>query len=389
MKRERFGRKGTGAALENRMSKSGHVRRLWLVGVVLAVVAAGLWGCNGTADTASSGSGADPGERATGKADQGGRVGSGSAAAVSEAALKEGYLAAVEPVIDLGLAGPKEKLPGTFRLVNRGSKALKINPRIGKSCGCVAQVKLAKYALEPGEETTLSFVYTTKSRAGQVIQSLKVKPEPPAGPEVVTLQIKSTVRELVKVEPKQVRFELRLGTTPTATVTVTSVEGEAFAIVGDESPAGVKAVYTSGEKSAEHTVELSVDAGALAAAQKGHVTLTLDHAKVDRVMIGYDVVKRFSVRPGSRAFLGFKKGGVSRAHVVVVSNFGETFELGELTTDKGVVKVLGVQKRADGYQIELEMEAPADVEGNYIDDYLHVPIEGATALKVHCYGVLK
>ncbi len=362
----------------------GEMRRVWLTGVVWALVAAVFCGCKGPGSAESRPSG--------GTSRSGGGVaeaGAGGRGGVSAGVASEGVLAAVEAMIDFGEAGPKEKLQGEFRLVNRGSKSLKIKRRIGKSCGCVAEVKLGQYELAPGEETTLSFVYTTKSTSGPVSQSLKVYPERPAGPGPLVLRIKTTIRELVTVEPSRVRFEMRAGAQPEATVTVKSVGGEAFAITGAKPPAGVKVDFSGGQQ-ASHQVRLTAEAEGMGDAKRGYVMLKLDHAKVDAVTVGYEVVNRFSVRPGTRAFLGLKEGKVSRAHVVVLSNFGETFSLGDLKTEKGLARVLEVKKRGDGYQIELEMERPAEVTGGYIDDYLTVPIVGTgQTLRVHCYGVLK
>ena len=80
-----------------------------------------------------------------------------------------------------------------------------------------------------------------------------------------------------------------------------------------------------------------------------------------------------------------------RQNIDVVSNYGEAFELGEIKSEKGYVKVLNTVKLPQGYKLQLKMSVPTNNKQRMPSDYLNVKIKDdpVSTLRILCYSITR
>ena len=102
----------------------------------------------------------------------------------------------------------------------------------------------------------------------------------------------------------------------------------------------------------------------------------------------YQALQPFAAKPATRYFSKAKPGESIKSTVTVISNFGESFELGRVRSEKGHVKILNTSKSPDGYKIDFALNVPQDHKSGLIRDHLLIDIKGRQkdAVKVICYA---
>lgn len=102
------------------------------------------------------------------------------------------------PAWDFGTVRHLEKPEFVLVVSNEGSAELRLT-NVRSSCGCtIAQP--TKYALAPGESTTVKVVFDTKGKQDAVSSQVTIASNDPAAPEVV-FKVSGNVRRLVRVDP--------------------------------------------------------------------------------------------------------------------------------------------------------------------------------------------
>ncbi len=304
---------------------------------------------------------------------------------------EHGLLTADKLVYDFGELDPKKKFQGEYVLKNEGKAALEIVNPVWKSCGCT-QLTLDKYKLEPGETAVMKVEYTSNSNPGETEKTIRVDVVPPGQPKSLTLKLKARVIQHVQAVPEKLEFQIRDTAENANTVTLKSIDGSEFSITRFNSSANaVDGVFDPEVKAVELKLPLKLNMDNLRKIQNGVLNITINHPKVDSVSIPFSVQPPFTTYPRTQFFRDMQREKVEKVQVTVVSNYNEPFEISDLRSEKGSIKVVNKAKdeNTGSYKIDLEVTAPE--KGNILNDYLYIDIAGRPedVLKVHCYGRIK
>ncbi len=303
-----------------------------------------------------------------------------------------GVLTAEPLVYEFGLIEPGVQQKGKFVLKNIGKETLEIIPPPRSGCGCTV-VKLENYKLAPDETVELDFVYNPGNAPGKVSKNVWVDVKAPSKPKTLTLTFTAEIRKFIDIDPERITFNIRKDADNSGIIKLSSATDEAFKVTGftcrDEV---VKVEFDPSVSATQHELKYTVDMNKLRTLNSGIITITTSHPKARSVNIYYNSVLPVVAHPPTRRFAALQPGVPSSANVKVVSNFAEDFELGEITSQKGFVKVVSTKKTSDGYQIDIEMtvdpEEAKNVATRYVSDTLLITIKEYPndTIRVYCYG---
>ena len=62
--------------------------------------------------------------------------------------------------------------------------------------------------------------------------------------------------------------------------------------------------------------------------------------------------------------------------MLIISTFGEEFEIGEITSKKGIINFTNIAKTDSGYKINFDFVVPKEKKRGYLYDKLEVSIKG-------------
>lgn len=298
-----------------------------------------------------------------------------------------GYLSADKNKLDFGLVDPGQKVKGEFILTNNGKKTLKIS-KADSSCGCTV-AKLKTKTLEPGQSVPLAITFTAPTKATTVTKKVWVITEAPALPEKLEMKVTAKVQKYIDVKPARLEFEKSSGSGSDATVVLESTRGESFRIKStNSSRQALEVTFDPKNKATRHELPINIDRKKMKGLPRGNLTLTLSHPKSKTITIPFSIVPPFQAHPATRAFLNAQPGKPQKSTISVTSNYEKDFELGEVTSQKGLVTVESIKKQKDSYQIVVVMTPPADSKARIYTDHLIINIKDHPddTLKVYCYG---
>lgn len=303
-----------------------------------------------------------------------------------------GHLTVDRKMIDFGLVEPLADFNGKFTLTNDGNEDL-IIASLTESCQCtVGKIKVPT-TLKPGESIPLEVKFKTPAAAGPVLHNVTVHSKPPAQPEKLTVSVTALVKKLVQTQPELLELEMRRDAPGEYQVVVESTDQQSFTIGGYTVSGGaLQLTYDKKVKSTKHTLTVSkMDFERLRLTPIGYLNLKVNHPKISDVILRFRAIFPFSAFPPTGRFYNLVPGQSQVAAIRVVSNFREDFQLGEIHTEKGLVKIKSTAKTTDGYRITVEMTPPADTKKVIFRDQLTIEIKDhpQETLTVGCYGYLK
>ena len=289
---------------------------------------------------------------------------------------------------DFGLVEPGSSNATTFTLTNSGKGPLEIEkPR--SSCGCTVP-ELKKKVLEPGESIDMVVNFKAKTYAGKASNWVEIKPKSPSKPEKLRVSLAAEVVKYLNATPARMSLEVREGGEP-ARLVIESADQSEFAILGISATGQVVSadIDTSVRKS-RHEITLDVDQEKLRKTQRGNITVRVDHEKLKSVNVYFSAKFAFAARPTTRSIRNVGPGQTRRSNVVIVSNFNEPFELGEVTSKEGHISIVSRQKTDDGYRIEFDFTVPEEKTSGYVMDFLNVAIKDRESekIEVRCYAMV-
>jgi len=288
---------------------------------------------------------------------------------------------------------PSDKVSGSFVITNQSKETVEINKEIRKSCGCLADIKLESYTLQPGQSTKLSLVYTASNSPGEYNRKVFVDTKSPPPLRTLELVIKSNVKAIIDFTPKELEFELRPSPKNTLELKVQSTDQQEFRITTiDTGEEIMQWSFDPQAKSVMHTLTAkNLNFDLLRNNRVGVIILNTDHPRAKVVSIPYKVIMPFEVYPRAKTFFGAKPGVQLTAKIKVVSNYGEPLVIAAVRSQNGFVKVVDTTKTEDGYQLEISMNIPPKTERTFINDVLLIDIKDhpQDSLKLSCFARIR
>ncbi len=304
------------------------------------------------------------------------------------ASKKGGRLTVDKPVYDFGDVEPRNKIRGQFLLTNEGTEVLEIRKPIRAGCTCTKLV-LKNYTLKPGQSTPLHVTYTVGAYPGKSTKTISIDTKSPGAPRTLILKVTANIKKIVAAKPERFRFEFRADSKHDYTVELESTDGKPFRITDLISRNGVvTGEFDATNRDVRHTVPIKIDVEKLRGTRNGIITFKINHPKLKTVSVPFQTVLPFVVHPSTKAFLRLKSGQPQTATVKVTSNFGEDFELGEISSTGGYAKVTDTTKTDDGYQIKFTFTVPPKEKKSIFHDSLliHIKDQPRNTVKLSCYG---
>ncbi len=301
-----------------------------------------------------------------------------------------GHLSADRVLHDFGKVDQNQKLVTSFELTNDGKETLKIGKLI-PSCKCVL-APLKTKVLEPDQSVTLQVTFTTSTRPGKAIQTVRIPTLPPALPSVLAVRLIAEVKRYITVEPQRFEIKLSKEKQPDITLKISSDDSKPFRILSAQCPdKAIQLGFDKSKNASTHTITLKVDRSSLNTKQtNGLITLRLSHPKSRSTTIGYHIIPPYAAFPSTKLFSDARPGKKVTGFISIVSNFKEPFELGEIHSDNGLVRVKNIEKIMNEYKLEIEMQIPENPKQKTVYDTLNVQIKDDpdNSLKINCYAVL-
>ena len=267
-------------------------------------------------------------------------------------------------VHNFGNVGPGTNNLCEFRFTNAGNSTLKIG-EITKTCGCTP-FSLAKKEYAPGESGTLKVNYFSEQQRGQATKHLVIHSNDRARPEV-TLAVKADVKIQVDHEPKTLNLLLKQENANCPQLTLTSIDNQPFSIKSFKSTANcITADYNPSEKATKFVLQPKVDMEMLEKTLNGRIEIGLTHPECKTISVGINTLPKFKIAPRSIIVRGMATQQPIVKKLRILNNYNEDFELESVWSSKGAVKVLSNAIVHNGYELELEITAPASKNKNRI-----------------------
>ncbi len=202
----------------------------------------------------------------------------------------------------------------------------------------------------------------------------------------VTLTINARIVPKVVYQPSKINLVLDQENAGCPEITITSLDKQAFSIKGFHSTGAIiTADVDPAVEATRFVLQPKVDLEKLQKYSAGIVTMTLTHPELDRVTIYFLKKQRFQVKPDSVFLLHPTPQEPSINKIAVVSNYGEDFEIGSTSSQKGMAKVLSQRAIANGYQLEVEVTPPPRNETGGFTDVLNIQLTNGEELLMKCY----
>jgi len=293
---------------------------------------------------------------------------------------------------DFGAVEPRAKLKAQFMLKNVGTETIQLDKKLGSSCSCTVPT-LKKNTLAPGETVPVSISFTTPSNPGRTSKQLWVTTQAPALPAKLTMTVSATVKEYIKVTPARLELDFRMNNDQPKAIVIESTDNVPFKVTGFSAANGVIKVNYDPEKEAtRHTLPITLDMDKLRQYPSGVLVVRVNHPKTKSVNAAYQAAKPFVTFPSVKRFMNAQLGQPQNGNIDIVSNYKEPFELGDVTSKNGLIKVLDIAKIENGYKLQVEMTPPKKQANTpMVRDYLIINIKDhpMDTMEVLCYCIVR
>ena len=293
-------------------------------------------------------------------------------------------------VYDFGKVGPGQKLLGEFKFTNTGDDPLKIT-KVEKCCGAVT--KLDKNELAPGESGVLQVQYTSSRTASKIMKRLYVNSNDKQTPRA-TLTIKAETVLMVDYEPKSIKFLLKEDDISCPKITLTSNDNRPFSIKQFQATNdALTAEFDSSVQATKFVLEPKVDMEKMRNRSTGRINISVAFPEPDAasetVMIMFQALSRFSVRPSMLVVMYSNPAESVKKTLLITNNYDEDFEIESTSVKEGNVKVLSQKKVGNRYQFELEFTPPPGEDVKRFSDTFTINLKGGEKLEIPCRGIYR
>jgi hypothetical protein len=288
---------------------------------------------------------------------------------------------------DFGKVGPNKKYTCKFNFSNVGKDTLKIT-KIQSTCGCtVPQLKKKSYA--PGEPGTINVTFRSPAREGETTKRLYILSNDKKSPKF-TLTLKADVELKMAFKPKSLKLSLKAENADAKPITITSKDGQPFAIKSFSATRQVITVdFDPTVEATEFVLEPKVDMAKLKENLKGNIKIAVTHPDSGNISIPYSTLAMFEVS-GPRIVIqnADPKKPVDKT-VWVTSNYGDKIEIESISSLNGHMEVLSRQHEENSVKLEVRVTPPAqsDKSKRYFRDELKIKVkDNKDDLVIRCNG---
>lgn len=289
-------------------------------------------------------------------------------------------------VYDFGTIAPGGKHTGEFKFKNKGKALLRVG-KINASCGCTVP-KLAKEEYVPGESGTLKVEFSPGKTLGESKKTLTVATNDKENANV-TLTVTANVVIKVECKPESINLSLKEANAGCPKITLRSIDNKPFSVVGFKSTGDcVTLDFNPAVQNTQFVLMPKVDVDKLQKNLNGHLEIGITHPECSSVSVSYSALPRFNVNPPSIVVFDAKPENPVKKQVVIISNYGENFEIETVTSQKGILKVLSQERGNARWTLDVEVTPPAFGEGKprMFTDLLTIGISGGHKLEVTTRG---
>ncbi len=290
---------------------------------------------------------------------------------------------------DFGKVAPKSKHVYGYKFKNVGSKALNIT-KISKTCGCTV-INMKKKVYQPGEKGTLEVKYTAGVSPGPVTRKVYVYSSDEKTSKI-KLIIKAQIAIKVEYEPKKIELAFKNGQEPKCPpITLKSIDGKEFAVTSFSATSQAMTLeFDPTEKKTGFTLSPKINGDNLEKGMRGLITLKMSHPEAKYITIPFSVIKEFVVEPASLVIVKATPNEVIKREIWVLNNYGESFEIVSLTSEKKQVKLVEKKKIDGKYKLSLEITIPeAKGKSRFFTDRIAIKTDSGKELSLHCRGFYK
>lgn len=276
----------------------------------------------------------------------------------------------------------------TFGFTNTGTGVLEITQTKG-TCKCtVPELKKKDYAA--GESGEVSVEFHAPKYQGPTSQNIYVFTNDPNNSKV-ELAIEAHVQSQVQVTPETMSLSLLDSNAGAVAVTLKSLDGERFAVTGINSEGGVFTVdFDPNNISDAHTLYPKVNIDNLRKCLDGYLTIELNHPACKSVRVQYSCLKEFEASPSVIIIRDAVIGEVQKRTMYLTSNYNEDITVESVTSDKGIIKVVGQKKTESKFEFDVEVVPPAkEGKSRVFFDTLHIKIKDKEQFDIPCRGFYK
>jgi hypothetical protein len=310
-----------------------------------------------------------------------------------------------ETTHDFGEIVPETHQKGEFKFTNTGKAPLKIL-NVKPCCGTTIKGVEDGQVYAPGKSGVLEVDYPSTAQPGPVKKYIYLTTNDPAQP-IVTLTFKAEIVQQISVEPGNLRLFLRRENGGAGNLTVKSLTGEPFSIVGLASTGNcLKADFDPAVKGTEFVLKLTANMDQLKQHPRGRLEIKLTHSGKKSEYVDYDVLPEFTISPPQVMAFNLKPGQAIQKEIWILGNYDNDFEIESVTSKNGLVKLVNKEKvkvapvpvvglngnepaeqsTGDHYQYKLKVEITPPQERVTFRDTFSVAIKGGDTLPIELAG---
>lgn len=282
---------------------------------------------------------------------------------------------------NFGYISPDTSSVCEFAFKNTGTGILKIG-EIEKACGCtVASLDKTEYA--PGETGTVSVKYLSDAQLGATTKQLLVHTNDPSNPAVL-LSINATISAKVDCEPKTLSLVLKQDNAGCPALRLVSIDNQPFAITHFISTDNtITADFDPSVQQTSFLLQPKVNMESLEQSLTGMIEIGLSHPECKKVLISVSTTPRFRVAPRTIVVRSAVANQAITKTVRILNNYNEPFELESAVAPSGAIKVLNTTLVSGGYDVEVEINPPADKTRSFVDT-LSLKIKNGGQVDIPC-----
>jgi hypothetical protein len=276
-----------------------------------------------------------------------------------------------------------------FGFKNTGRGTLEITQTKG-TCKCTVP-DLQKKVYAPGEAGEISVQFHAPTYQGPTSQNIFVSSNDPENPRV-ELTIRAHVQSQVRVTPESMNLSLiDANNAGAVAITLKSIDNERFAVTGIASEGNVFTVdFDPNNISDTHTLYPKVNIENLRKYLGGYLVFAINHPHCGSVRVQYNCLREFETSPAVIIIRDAVPDQNQTRTVYLISNYNQPIEIESITSEKGIVKVVGQEQTENRFKIDVNvLPPPKEGQSRVFSDVLHIKIKGKEQIDIQCRGFYK